>query len=190
MKVETIKSSDEEMELVISGVAHSFVNALRRVGMSQVPVFAIDSIVVYENSSAFFDEYIANRLALVPLKTEDGYKEGEEIILMLDAVGPCTVYSKDLRSTDGKITPAKEKIPLLKLGQGQSVRLEAKARLGIGREHAKFQASNIMYKYDEKKEEHAFKIESFGQMAAKEVLKHAVKVLDEKCGELEAQLKK
>ncbi|MBI5159463.1 DNA-directed RNA polymerase subunit D [Candidatus Micrarchaeota archaeon] len=190
MKVETIKSSEEELELVISGVACSFANALRRVGMSQVPVFAVDSITVYENSSAFFDEYIANRLALVPLRTEEGYKEGEEIILMLDAVGPCTVYSKDLRSTDGKITPAREKIPLLKLGQGQNVRLEAKAKLGIGREHAKFQASNIMYNYDEKKDEYAFKIESFGQMAAREVLKQAVKVINEKCKELEKQMKK
>ncbi len=189
MNVEILKSSDEELEFAVSGINASFANALRRVGMMQIPTFAIETALFYENSSAFFDEYIANRLALIPLKTEEDYKQGEIITLTLDAVGPCTVYSKDLHSTDAKIVPANDSIPILKLAQGQSLRVEARARLGVGREHAKFQSSLIAYKQNEKKpEEFTFMIDSFGQMTALEILKQATKILNSKCEELSSQL--
>jgi DNA-directed RNA polymerase subunit D len=59
-----------------------------------------------------------------------------------------TVYSKELNSTNPDITPANSGIPILKLGYGQSVRLECYARLGKGKVHTKWQpVSACTYKY-------------------------------------------
>ena len=189
MKIEVVEASEDELEFVLKDATIPFVNAIRRIAMSQIPVFAIDTVTFYENNSAMFDEYIANRLALLPLKTEDGYKEGDEILFSLNEEGPCTVYSKDLKSHDKKIKCVHDKIPIMKLLEGQTLRLEAKARLGIGMEHAKFQTGVASYKYDPKdKETFTFKFESFGQMSAKKIITKAAEILEKKCKELNLQL--
>lgn len=189
MKLEVIKASEDELEFILKDATIPLANAIRRISMSQVSVFAIDSVTFYENSSALFDEYIANRLALLPLKTEDGYKEEDEVLFSLDTEGPGTVYSKDLKSHDKKIKCVYDKIPIMNLVEGQKLRLEAKARLGIATEHAKFQPGIVSYKYDPKDEKtFRFKVESFGQMSAKKIITKAAEILEKKCKELNSQL--
>jgi len=189
VKLEVIKASEDELEFILKDATIPLANAIRRISMSQVSVFAIDSVTFYENSSALFDEYIANRLALLPLKTEDGYKEEDEVLFSLDTEGPGTVYSKDLKSHDKKIKCVYDKIPIMNLVEGQKLRLEAKARLGIATEHAKFQPGIVSYKYDPKDEKtFRFKVESFGQMSAKKIITKAAEILEKKCKELNSQL--
>ncbi|MFH1470691.1 MAG: DNA-directed RNA polymerase subunit D [Candidatus Micrarchaeota archaeon] len=190
MKVEITKCDEQEMDFRFTGSSVAFANAVRRIAMSEVPTFAIDSVTFYENTSAFFDEYVANRISLVPLTTDPKYTEKDEISFMLEAQGPSTVYSGSLKSTDKKIEVAVEKIPLLKLTDGQTVRLEAKAKLGIAKKHSKHQACLITYKYkDDKKDEFDFHLESFGQLTPKQILKKTLELLETKCDELEAGLK-
>ncbi len=59
-----------------------------------------------------------------------------------------TVYSGDLTPEDPAIAPTSEKIPIVKLASGQKIKLEAYARLGRGKTHAKWQpVSTCGYKY-------------------------------------------
>ena len=174
----------------MSGITPALANALRRTAMSRVPVFGIDKITMYENDSALFDEYIANRIGFVPIETPSGYTEKDVVLFSLDKDGPGIAYSKSLKSSDPKVTVANNDIPLMKLLEGQHLRLEAKARLGTGKEHARFQPGVVTYEIDAKeKETFNFMVESFGQLSAKDIVVSAVDILAERLKALPAQLK-
>ncbi len=192
MKVEHVKSGNGGMYLTftLKNTGTAVANAIRRISMGQVPVLAIDAITMYENNSAFFDEYIANRIGLIPLKTPDGYREGEDVLFKLSAEGPGTVYSKDLTSTERGVACVSKKIPIIELVEGQRLRLEGRARLGRGREHAKFQACLASYGFDEKTKDFNFMVESFGQMTAGEVMLKTGEILQNKCEDFLAQMGK
>ena len=186
MNIDLKKEKPNRLEFTAKGIQAHFANIVRRYGMGQVPVFAIDNVTFYENSSSMFDEYLAHRLGQIPLSS-DAAKPSDEIAFTLDAHGPSTVYSKQLKSNDSKIKSALADIPLLKLLEGQNVRLEAKARIGIGRKHAKFQPGLISYEIL-KPDEFKFKVESFMQLEPKKFLSHAADIVIESCNELEKQL--
>jgi len=190
LKIEVLNSKGNEMEFVLKDATVGFANAIRRMGMSQVPVFAIDKVTFYENSSGIFDEYIANRLGLIPLTSEGSHKPDEEVLFTLDEDEPGVVYSKKLKTTDPKVKCVYDTIPIIKLGESRGVRLEAKARIGNGREHARFQAGIISYGYDKNdKKNFRFRVESFGQVSPKTMLLKAAGGLKEKCEEMSSQLK-
>lgn len=155
LKLKLMKHEKNYLELLITGSEPAFVNALRRTVIAEVPVMAIDEVIFYENTSPMFDEYIAHRLALIPLTTDlKTYKIPEEekdyaaygVTLTLDEVGPKIVYSSALHTSDPKVKPVSGKIPIIELLEGQRLRLEARAILGRGEEHVKWQAGNASYK--------------------------------------------
>jgi len=190
LKIEILHSKENELEFVLKDATVAFANAIRRIGMSQVPVFAIDTVTFYENTSSIFDEYIANRLGLIPLTSEGKHREGEEVLFTLDSAGPKVVYSKELKSSNPKVKCVYDTIPIIKLGEEGRIRLEAKARMGMGVEHAKFQAGLISYGYEKGDERNfKFRVESFGQLSPKTILMKAAEKLMEKCEELDSQLK-
>lgn len=188
IKVEVTQESGNKMRFFASGIPVSFANVLRRYCMSHVPVFAIDAVTVYENTSSLFDEYIANRIGLVPLRMASGYSKDDEILFSLDARGPCTVFSGDLKSMDAKIkvAPGCDEIPIVKLLEDQSLRLEAKARMGIGRDHAKFQTG--LCGYEIKDETFSFVLESFMQLEPRALALAAASLAEERCEEFEKAL--
>ncbi|MBI5226354.1 DNA-directed RNA polymerase subunit D [Candidatus Micrarchaeota archaeon] len=144
MKVQLLAENGQSRAwYLISGARLSFLNALRRALIADLPAFAMDEISFYENTSAMFNEYMANRLGLVPLKYEET-SANSTVSFSLDAEAldeEKTVYSGDLVSQDEVIVPAFMHIPLMKLGKGQRLRLEATATVGTAKTHAKFQSA-------------------------------------------------
>jgi DNA-directed RNA polymerase subunit D len=73
------------------------------------------------------------------------------VTLTLDAEakeGTRTVYSGEIVSENPEIIPVSDKIPIIKLAKNQKLKLEAYARLGRGKVHAKWQpVSMCAYKY-------------------------------------------
>lgn len=165
MEIKVLEKDDRNMRLLIKEVDVPYVNALRRVIISEVPCMAIDEVVMLENSSIMQDETIAHRLGLVPLKTDlDSYNLPEDckcqsefgcnlcrVTLILDVEakeGTRSVYSGELVSENKEVTPVSDTIPIAKLAKEQKLRLEAYARLGKGKNHAKWQpVSMCAYKY-------------------------------------------
>ena len=190
MKVENIKTSSDGLNLsfTLKEASTSFANAVRRVSMGQVPVLAIDSITMYENNSAFFDEYIANRIGLIPIKTPEGYVATDEVMFKLSAEGPGVVYSRDLTTSERGVSCVSKKIPVIELVEGQVLRLEGRARLGRGRDHGKFQACLASYGYDDKSKAFNFTVESFGHMPAVDVMLRTAEILQNKCDEFLKQV--
>ena len=152
MKLELLKTKDKEkLNFIIRESNHVFVNTLRRLIVSEVPTLAIEELDVIKNDSALFDEMLAHRLGLVPLKTdlksyvklEDCKCEGAgcarcQLKLTIKVAGPRTVYANDIKSTDLAVTPVYPKMVITKLLDGQELELEMTAVLGIGRQHNKF----------------------------------------------------
>ncbi|MFH1306434.1 MAG: DNA-directed RNA polymerase subunit D [Candidatus Micrarchaeota archaeon] len=191
MKLNVQKEDKLKMKFTLKSSSTSFANLLRRFAMSQVPTFAIDKVTLYENSSTLFDEYIAHRIGLIPLRMGAGVGEDEEVMFTLDASGPCTVYSSVLSSTVSKIKVATDRMPLLKLLEAQNLRLEAKAISGIGRKHAKWQAGLAGYKAlgdAEYPSDFEFEVESFMQMPPREILLKTANIISEKCTLLSKEL--
>lgn len=108
-------------------------NAIRR-SLSEIPTLVIDEVEIFKNGSASYDEIVAHRLGLVPLKTEKSMSSKTEVDLKLSKTGPCTVYAEDLEGDAEVVEP---KIPITVLGEGAKLELVATAKLGIGLEHSK-----------------------------------------------------
>lgn len=149
-----IKKDKEKM--VFSGeIKESLANAIRR-SVLEIPVLAIDEVEIYKNDSALYDEIIAHRLGLVPLKTEKDMNLREDctceekgcakctVQLKLVAKGPGMVYSKELK---GKAEPVYENMPITLLREDQELELVASAVLGKGIDHAKFSPGLVYYRH-------------------------------------------
>jgi DNA-directed RNA polymerase subunit D len=207
LKVKVLEEDDERVALQLEGIDRSYANAIRRFCISEVPSMAIDDVVILENSSVLYDEILAHRLGMIPLKTDlERYILPEKcdcgtplgcqkcrVLLVLDAVAhdkTRTVFSGDLVSEDREITPISATIPIVKLAPGQSVKLEAYARLGKGKEHAKWQPATVSV-LTEGKSESSFllKVESSGALKPKEIVIKAIEVLEEKLDEMHKEIK-
>ena len=156
MKVEVLSLSGATIRFLLHGCDVAFANALRRTMMTEVPCMTIDDIFFFDNSSVMSDEVLAHRLGFVPLATDlDSYVLPERcrcesdlgcslcrVVLTLDVEAEGerkVVYSGDLVSEDPRVVSTSPGIPLVKLAPGQAVKLEAYARLGAGKAHAKWQ---------------------------------------------------
>lgn len=169
--LQIIDEKGNTLVIVLENVTPAFANSLRRALIAEVPTLAIDEVIFTENTSAFWDEYIAHRLGLVPFRlSEELYdalrecyeKRGNEcqVVFSLNEEAlerPKTVFSGHLRfegieglnlSGDFSVEPFSKNIPIVKLNKGQRVALTAIARMGIGKNHAKWQpVSAVGYKY-------------------------------------------
>ncbi|UCH56694.1 MAG: DNA-directed RNA polymerase subunit D [Candidatus Bathyarchaeota archaeon] len=165
MRVQILSLNDEKIRFILSGVTTALANALRRTIISEVPCMAIDDMFVFDNSSVIHDEVLAHRIGLVPIKTDlDRYVLPEDcecgselgcekcrVVLTLDVEAETDariILSGDFVSEDPEVVPVSPDIPLTKVTTGQAVRVEAYARLGQGKIHAKWQpVSSATYQH-------------------------------------------
>ncbi len=159
MKVEILEKNERIIKFVLHDANPQLANALRKTMIAGIPVLAIKEVDFYENSSALFDELLAHRLALIPfvfnpnelkLREECSCERGCalcQVVFALDKTGPCVVRACDLKSTHESVKPLYPEMPIVKLLEGQRVKLEATAILGFGSEHARWQAAKAFYRY-------------------------------------------
>jgi DNA-directed RNA polymerase subunit D len=160
MKLSKLKAKGNTVELEIRESSDWYVNTLRRLMMNEVPTMAIENVEISRNDSILYDEMLSHRLGLVPLTTDlKSYSmpakeelDSQEFLaqssckLTLEAKGPGIVYARDLKSKDPKVKPVFPDMPLAKLLEGQEIRLEATAVLGVGKMHAKWASGHMFYR--------------------------------------------
>jgi DNA-directed RNA polymerase subunit D len=196
--VNILERADEKIVIKFNNVPRQYVNAIRRISISEVPTLAIDDVVILENSSVMHDEAIAHRLGLVPLLTNlDRFVMPHEcdckstlgcskcrVLLVLDSEAnekTKIVTSGELVSEDERIKPVSKDIPIITLAPGQKLKFEAYARLGIGRDHAKWQPTSAAIVKDGKDEnESILVIETNKALTAEETLMAAVEKINSK----------
>ncbi len=189
--LEIINHDEEKISIKIKGVQLQYANALRRICLNGVPVFAIDTVDVITNTSVLADEGIAHRLGLVPLKTDlsefgkiseiNIEDSSNRVLLTLDAgktEQSRTVFSGDMHSEDSYVKPTSDSIPIVELAPDQEVKLEAYAKLGIGTNHAKWNSANISTLVEGKSDgEYILTIESTGAIKPAQILLAGVEQL-------------
>ncbi|MBU1136577.1 MAG: DNA-directed RNA polymerase subunit D [Nanoarchaeota archaeon] len=151
--MKTTKKTPEKVEFV-EEISESLANAIRR-SASEIPILAIDEIEFIKNDSVLYDEVLALRLGLIPLKTPKDMIIREKcsckgkgcskcsIQLKICEKGPCVVYSKSMK---GKTEAVYAEIPIVNLVQNQELELIATAKIGTGKEHTKFSPGLVYYR--------------------------------------------
>ena len=178
MSLQVINQDEQKISVKLQGMPLQNANAIRRICLNGVPIFAIDTVDILENSSILADEGIAHRLGLIPLKTElssiESNIESDKIMLTLDSGDTTetrTIFSGEIKSQDDIIKPISEKIPIVTLAPNQRIKFEAHARLGRGTEHAKWNSSNIATLTEtDKNDEHILTVETTGALEPKHIV--------------------
>ena len=175
--IQVLTSDEKKISIKLKGVTLQYANALRRICLNGVPIYAIDTVDMLENSSVLADEGITHRLGLIPLKTDLSRTDESDsrIILTLDSGDDTetgrTVTSAELSSNDNLVKPSSDQIPIVHLAPGQKLKFEAYARLSKGTEHAKWNSSNIAVLLDAKNEdEHILTVETTGALKPGEII--------------------
>lgn len=162
MKIDVLNHKGNNLSFLLKGVNPAYANALRRVAMEEVPTMAVEMVEFRKNSSALYDEVIALRLGLCPLKTElKSYNVPAECACGGEGCARCqlalTLVAKgqksgvmaragDIKSKDPKVKPIYPEMPLVKLFENQELEIEMTAVLGYGKEHVKWSAGHVHYK--------------------------------------------
>jgi DNA-directed RNA polymerase subunit D len=193
--LEIVSKDEHKMSVKLKGIPLQYGNALRRLCLNGIPIFAIDTIDIIENSSVLPDEGLAHRLGLVPIKTDLGrFNEPSKcdcqsevgcsnckVMLVLDSGASDvtkTIFTDELTSEDDSVKPVSDKIPIVQLAPGQRVKIECYARLGRGREHAKWNSSNIATLVEtDKEDERILTVESTGSLNPEEIILAGVEEL-------------
>ena len=204
--LEVINKDNQKISVKLKDVPLQYANALRRVCLNGVPVFAIDTVDIIENSSVLPDEGLAHRLGLVPLKTDlsrfnepskcDCHSESGcsncKVMLVLDSGDSDvtrTVLSSELSSEDDTTKPISEKIPIVQLAPGQKVKVECYARLGRGTEHAKWNSANVATLTETDKEnERILTVESTGALTPEQIVLAGVDEVGNRLGEFKEMI--
>jgi len=191
LSLNIISQNDEKVSVKLKGIPLQYANALRRLCLNGVPIYAIDTVDVLANSSVLADEGIAHRFGLIPIKTElSAVQQGNEsdrIMFTLDSGETNetrTVLSGELKSQDDIIKPISDNIPIITLAPGQRLKIEAYARLGRGTEHAKWNSANISTLTEsEKDDERVLTVETTGALEPQHIIISSVEELSRRLNE-------
>lgn len=161
IKLETINEDKKNNKIVfmIKGSDEVFANTIRRLIIEEVPVLAVEDVEIKANSSALYDEMLALRLGLTPIKTDaSSYRLPKNQDEIDERSAQCTlqlklksskkgyVYAEEAESADPKCNFVYPKMPITKLLSKQKVDITMFAVMGKGRDHAKWVPGWAFYK--------------------------------------------
>ena len=196
--IEVLENVNDKVVIRFINAPRQYVNAIRRLSINEVPTLAIDDVVILENSSVMHDEAVAHRLGLIPLRTDLhrfvlphdcdcnstlGCTKCRVLLSMDSEANDKTkvVTSGDLVSEDDVVKPISTEIPIIVLAPAQKLKFEAYARLGFGKDHAKWQPTSASVVIDGKDEnESILTVETNGALTAQETITAAIERLDSK----------
>lgn len=153
--MEILNNNGDELSFILKGINSTYANAIRR-SSGEIPILAIDTVEITKNDSVLYDEMLALRIGLVPLTADKTYTLSEEctckgkgcmkcsVNLTLKAIGPGIVRASDIKSKTVK--PVYPDMPLVLLQKDQELEIVAEAKLGKGKDHAKYSPGLVWFR--------------------------------------------
>jgi DNA-directed RNA polymerase subunit L len=159
--------TEDHLEFELHGVAISTANAIRRVALSDVEIYAVDQkdVQLHENTTPLHNEYVSHRISLLPInqnvdkldklrfylskkKTKNIAIENDQNGIMDITTDDVQVYDPSIESwIDGKDIFI-DTFLITKLNVKQKLLGEFVVSKGTAKEHARWQAVNtIAYRY-------------------------------------------
>lgn len=123
-------------------VEETLANAIRRY-LNQIPILAIDELEISKNDSPLYDETIAHRMGLIPLKYDKVMNDKTEVKLKLSTKKEGIAYSGEAK---GDVKVVYEQIPITVLKKGQELEMNIIAKTGKGIDHSKFSPGLMFYR--------------------------------------------
>jgi DNA-directed RNA polymerase subunit D len=159
MKASKITSNKEKLVFLLEGCTDTFANTIRRMILEEVPTLAIEDVEIKDNNTALYDEMLALRLGLIPIKTDlTSYRLPKNEDEITERSAQCTLQIKlksakkgvvragDAESADSKCTFVQSDVPVVKLLSKQKLDLTMTAVVGQGKEHTKWSPGMAFYK--------------------------------------------
>ena len=159
MKLEKLSADkkNNRLSFTLKDSEEYFANTIRRMIMEEVPTLAVEDVEIKENSSALYDEMLALRLGLCPIKTDLNSYElrdrckcgGEgcarcELKMVLKGAKKGYIYATEAESMDPKCSFVYP-MPVVKLMAKQKIEVQMTAILGRGKEHTKWSPGMAWY---------------------------------------------
>lgn len=163
MKLEKIKEErkNNKLSFLLKGSNEAFANAIRRLIIEEVPTLAVEFVEVKDNSSALYDEMLASRLGLIPIKTDlKSYRLPKNEDEINEKSAACTlqlklksskkgyVYAGEAESADPKCTFVFEKMLVVKLLPKQKIDITMTAVMGQGKVHTKWSPGTAFFRHE------------------------------------------
>lgn len=161
-KISNVKFLENALEFTFCGTAREG-NSIRRFFLNDIPVLAVDKVEIYQNTTVMNDEFIINRLRMIPVLSTDIEKELVE--LELNERGTKTIYSDN-------ITGPVKLFPGIIITKLKDHILEAKLHVtkGTGSQHVRWTAVSVVIMKQVKEDEvYTFYIETLGQYTPKQL---------------------
>lgn len=191
--MEVVKYTDTEGELKFNNIDISIINGIRRVMISEIPVYAISIVLVEINNSKMNEEYLVNRLGLIPfIQGKDNYNISDNLIEYdielnvshLDENEEFkNIYARDFLIKDdllsNNLIPVHPDIFICKLMKGDKISLKCKLLKGVGKEHSRWStvSSAIYKKMESDNNSILFQYESIGILKPKEILEKSKNII-------------
>ena len=165
IKLEKINEQKKEGKItfLLKGTNEVFANTIRRIIVEEVPTLAVEDLEIKSNDSALYDEMLALRIGLTPIKTDlksfrlpESQDEIDErsarctLQLKLKASRKGYIYAEDAESSDPKCTFVYPKMPLTKLLSKQKIDITMYAVMGQGKDHIKWSPGWAFYRKEPK----------------------------------------
>jgi DNA-directed RNA polymerase alpha subunit len=167
MQIEIKKLTEEEIYFSITNINLGIANGIRRIIIAEVPTFAIDQVLIFKNTSIMNNDYIIQRLNLLPINSNDRIliknmpieckcveKQCNECSIILNVdINSCDhkkrIYLTDLLSSKELSLFTKDafQIPLFVLNANEIFKAKLIIHKGIGHQHAKWMpATSVIVK--------------------------------------------
>ncbi|MCW8966064.1 MAG: DNA-directed RNA polymerase subunit D [Candidatus Pacearchaeota archaeon] len=133
----------KENKLIFSKeINETLANAIRRY-INQIDVLAIDELDISKNDAPLYDETLAHRIGLVPIKMPKKVGAKDEFKISLKTNKEGMVYSGELK---GDVEIVYDKAPLTFLNKNQELEISGIVKIGKGSDHVKFSPGILFYR--------------------------------------------